>query len=223
MLWACKTCIFHLPDVREPVSAWTHFAWMLLAVPATLAMLKLAGESATKRAGAIVFGVTLFLCYAGSWLYHSVPPDLAGLFAKFDHVGIFLLIAGTTTPIALVVLGGWWRAGLLAGIWSLAFIGIAVRLLTPLSIPALSVFYVVMGWVGLVMYFELARRLTHARMRPLWIGGLLYSFGALLNCLGWPVVVAGWVEAHEVFHVLVMSGSAAHYYFIQTAVLPYRP
>lgn len=222
MLWGCTGCLECWADFREPVSAWTHFAWMLLAVPATWLLLRLCGPSPLKRAGALIFGATLFLCYAGSWLYHSVPPELAGLFAKLDHVGIFLLIAGTTTPIGLVVLRGWWRVGMLGGIWALAAVGIAVRLWANLSIPALSVFYVVMGWVGLAGYFELAARLSHARLRPLWIGGLFYSAGALLNCLGWPVVVPGVFEAHEVFHLLVMAGSAWHYYFIRTAVLTYR-
>jgi hemolysin III len=222
MFWACADCVIDLPDFREPFSAWTHFTWMLLTLPATLALWRLARGNSLKRAGVFVFGLTLFLCYAGSWLYHSVPADLAGLFAKVDHVCIFLLIAGTTTPIGLVVLGGWWRRGLLIGIWFMAALGITVRLMTNLSIPALSVFYVVMGWIGLAMYFELARRLTHARLRPLWIGGVFYSVGALLNCLGWPVVVPGVVEAHEVFHLFVMAGSVWHYCFIRFAVLPYR-
>jgi hemolysin III len=222
MFWACAGCTMDWPGVREPFSAWTHFAWMLLTLPATWALWQMARGSSLKRAGVFVFGLTLFLCYAGSWLYHSVPADLAGLFAKVDHVCIFLLIAGTTTPIGLVVLSGWWRRGLLASIWALAAVGIGARLTSDLSIPELSAFYVVMGWVGLAMYFELARRLSHARVRALWIGGLFYSVGALLNCLGWPVVVPGVVESHEVFHLFVMAGSAWHYCFIRDAVLGYR-
>jgi hemolysin III len=69
----------------------------------------------------------------------------------------------------------------------------------------------------------LAELLSHARMRPLWIGGLFYSVGAVLNRLHWPVLVPGAFEAHEVFHLFVMAGSAWHFYFMLSAVLPYQP
>jgi len=207
---------------REPVSAWTHFLWLLLSLPATVILWYLGRGCLLKRIGVVIFGLSLAACYGGSWLYHSVPTAIIQPFRTLDHIGIYLLIAGTTTPIGLVVLGGWWRRGLLVAIWSLAALGIGARLTTELSIPELSAFYVVMGWVGLAMYFELARRLSHARVRALWIGGLFYSVGALLNCARWPVVIPGVVESHEVFHLFVMAGSAWHYCFIRDAVLGYR-
>jgi hemolysin III len=208
---------------REPASAWTHFLWLLLSFPATWLLWRLARGSTAKRIGMLVFGATLAFCYAGSFLYHSVPPTLARPFNTMDHIGIYLLIAGTVTPIGLIVLRGVWRLGLLGGIWAMAVAGISLRLTTALSIHVLTVFYLVMGWIGCSMYFELARLLTPARLRPLWIGGVLYSIGAVCNWLDWPVPVPGVFGSHEVFHVFVMLGTACHYYFILSAVLPYRP
>lgn len=207
---------------REPVSAWTHFVWMVLALPATVWLWHLARGNRLKQVGVAVFGLSMVACYGGSWLYHSVPSDLIPPFATLDHIGIYLLIAGTTTPIALVVLRGRWRVGLLAGIWSLAALGIALRLAWDLPIGVLTVFYLFMGWIGCAMYFELARVLGHAGVRPIWIGGLFYSVGAILNGLDWPVIVPGVFEAHELFHLFVMTGTGWHYYFMLSHVVPAR-
>jgi hemolysin III len=207
---------------REPVSAWTHFAWMVLAIPASWVLWRLARGNALKQIGVVVFGFTLAFCYAGSWLFHSVPAALVRPFHTMDHIGIYLLIAGTVTPIGLIVLRGWWRAGLLGGIWTFALVGIVLRLTTRLPINVVTVVYLVMGWIGCATYFELARNLTHARLRGLWIGGLLYSIGAMINRFGWPVLAPGVFGAHEMFHLFVMAGSAAHYWFMLTAVLPFE-
>jgi hemolysin III len=208
---------------REPVSAWTHFAWMVAAIPATWSLWRLARDDARKRIGVLAFGLTLVFCYGASWLYHSVPLALARPFNKVDHIGIYLLIAGTVTPIGLIVLRGWWRAGLLGGIWSFAVAGIVLRLITHLPLNVMTFLYLVMGWIGCACYVELARNLTHARMRPLWIGGLFYSAGALLNRLGWPVLAPGVFGSHEMFHLFVMAGSAWHFWFMRTAVLTFEP
>jgi hemolysin III len=208
---------------REPASSWTHLLWLVLSLPATWVLLRLARGSTVKRIGMLVFGLSLAFCYAGSFLFHSVPPSLTRPFRTMDHVGIYLLIAGTVTPIALVVLDGWWRVGLLGGIWALALAGITFRLVTPLPIRVLTVFYVAMGWVGCAAYCELVRHLSRAKLWPLLIGGLFYTVGAVLNSLDWPVVVPGVFGPHEVFHVFVMAGSAWHFYFMLSAVLPYQP
>jgi hemolysin III len=207
---------------REPVSAWTHFAWMWLALPATWVLWRLGRGSLIKRAGGMTFGFTLVFCYAASWLYHSVPTELALLFNKVDHVGIHLLIAGTVTGVALIVLDGRWRLGLVWGIWMLALMGITLRLTLHPSAVVLTIYYLFMGWVGCVACFELSRRLSRPALRPLWIGGLCYTAGAVLNSLHWPVLVPGVVEAHEVFHLFVMAGTACHYWFMVGAVLPYQ-
>lgn len=138
-----------------------------------------------------------------------------------DHVGIFLLIAGTVTPIGLVVLDGRGRLALVGGIWLLAFVGISLRLHAYPSMEAMTALYLFMGWIGCLAYWELARRLTHSGVRLLWIGGLFYSVGAILNGLHHPVLVPGWFEAHELFHLLVMAGSACHFVFIQRVVMRY--
>ena len=169
-----------------------------------------------------MFGFCLIFCSAGSFLYHSVPARLARPFRTIDHIGIYLLIAGTVTPIALVVLRGKWRIGLLGGIWALALAGIILGLTTVLPISVMTVFYLVMGWVGGIVYFELVKYLSQAAVRPIWIGGLFYSIGAVCNRMNWPVLWPGVFGAHEVFHLFVIAGSAWHYYFMLSVLAPYQ-
>jgi hemolysin III len=207
---------------REPVSAWSHFLWMVLSLPGTLVLWRLSRGDLLKRVGALVFGCALIGCYGASWLFHSVAPSLAHPFATADHIGIYLLIAGTVTPIGLVVLRGWWRVGMLVGIWGLALGGIVLRLTADVPISLLTVLYLAMGWVGCCAYFELLRHLSRAKVRLIVLGGVFYTVGAVINGLDWPVLVPRVFGSHELFHLFVMTGSLFHYYFMLAAILPYK-
>ena len=100
-------------DFREPVSAWTHFAGLMLAVPGTLILLGRSGGEPGKRLSLLVYGLSLIFCYAASTLYHGVrlPADRLAAFIRLDSVGIFALIAGSYTPLAWNLMRGRWRAG----------------------------------------------------------------------------------------------------------------
>lgn len=208
---------------REPVSAWTHLIWLLLSLPATWFLLRRSWGDRLKVIGLAIFGLTVALCFTGSWLYHSVPLHGVDFFAMLDHIGIYLLIAGTVTPIGMVVLRGWYRVGLLSSIWMLASVGITLRLTTEQSVLSLTGLYLFMGWVSCLAFFEIVCRLSWGAVRPIWIGGLLYSLGAIINGIKWPDPFPGvGFGAHELFHLFVISGSACHYYFMLAALLPYR-
>jgi hemolysin III len=210
---------------REPMSAWTHFLWLLLALPGTWLLWRRGRGDRLKQIGMLVFGIGLVTCYGGSWSFHAVrlSDESIRRFNVLDHIGIYLLIAGSFTPICLVILRGIFRSGLLTLIWLLAVAGI-VLCLTPLDMPIWlsTILYLGMGWVGCTTYFELASRLSHAGVRPVWMGGMLYSVGAVLNVIEWPVIVPGVFEAHEVFHLFVMAGSLCHYWFMLRIVAPYQ-
>ncbi len=147
--------------------------------------------------------------------------ESAGL---LDHIGIYLLIAGTVTPIGLIVLHGSPRVLLVGGIWAMAATGIGVRLYceTPLSVR--TSFYLIMGWIGCLGYFQLVRRLSHAKVAPMWLGGLFYSVGAAINLwVHFPLdFTLRFFGPHAVFHVFVIAGAACHYYFMIAVLIPYR-
>jgi hemolysin III len=183
------------------------------------------GSNRLKQVGFLIFGTTLAACYGGSTLYHGAWGSPARLhwLATLDHIGIYLLIAGSITPVALVVLEGRWRRGTLALAWVLAGMGIGLRLtLTDLPLPLTTALYLGMGWGILACYFELARALTPRAMNLPLLGGILYSTGALLNVLHWPVLWSGVVGSHEVFHLFVLGGSTAHFLFVWTVVAPFQ-
>src|SRR5262249_20522320 len=151
----------------------------------------------------------------GSWLYHSVAASSVPLCVRLDYIGIYLLIAGTYTPVVLVVLSGRMRWSMLSLIWLLGAIGITLRACAvPLSDGLSTGLYILMGWVSLLAYFELARRLSHRAMCLLWIGGLIYSGGAVLNVLHWPTLWPGVFGAHELYHLFVMLASLCHFVFM---------
>jgi hemolysin III len=209
--------------IREPVNSLTHFAGMLAAIPATLFLLRLCRGDRVKIVGMAVYGFSLVACYAGSGLFHAVPPAYEDEASLFDHVGIYLLIGGTVTPIGLTLLRGGWRVLLVGGIWVLAATGILLRLFTDPPLEVRTGLYLVMGWVGCALYFKLAGRLSHAKVAPMWLGGILYSAGAAVNLADFPPrFSARFFTPHELFHVFVLAASACHYYFMLAVLVPFR-
>ncbi len=209
---------------HDPVSAWTHGLWMLACVPAGAYLMWRNRGDAGKLIGTAVLSISLIVCFSASALFHAAAEGpVRNALHTLDYLGIYLLIAGSGTPIALSILRGWWRRWLLLQLWTLAAAGAVLRLTVGMPHALGTIFYLAMGWVGVITYFELAKRVTHAALRPLWVGGLCYSIGAAINLVGWPDPWPHVFGFHELFHLWVMAGSACHYWFILTVVTPYRP
>lgn len=213
-------------DLREPVSAWTHCAGLLLALPGTLFLWRRSrGRHPARRLSLLIFGLSLAFCYAASTLYHGLdlPPERLAALDRLDRIGIFLLIAGSYTPLAGNLLRGWWRRATLATVWIVA--AVASTLLAtgiPLPTPLATGLYLGMGWGSVACYAELARAVSYRALRPLLLGGLSYSLGAVLNVIEWPVLQPGFFGAHELFHLFVLGGSLAHYRLILQVVVPFE-
>ena len=168
-------------------------------------------------AAAVVYGLSLVLLYTASALYHGAKAASPKPCLKlFDHVAIYLLIAGTYTPFCLLPLWGPWGWGLLSTIWALAALGIALKLwLKWRGKAAWVLMYLGMGWLAV-----LAMRELHLLIPPtgFWLvvaGGLLYTVGVLFFALGRTIPFM-----HTVWHLFVLAGSACHYFSILLYVLP---
>lgn len=166
-----------------------------------------------------VFGTTLILCYTASTLYHSIPGVLAKrVLRTFDHIAIFLLIAGTYTPFTLIALPGAWGWGLFCAIWGLALMGSALELGLLKRYRRLAVLmYVAMGWVGLIAFKPLSEHLQVGGMVLLIAGGVAYTLGV-------PFYL--WRKLpyhHSVWHVFVLAGSVLHYLAVLFYVIPAAP
>ena len=129
----------------------------------------------------------------------------------------------TWSPVALVALDGWWRIGTLLGAWILASTGIILRVI-PWELPRWlsNGLYLGMGWGVLICYWELARVLSHRALRLAVLGGVFYSFGAVLNWVRWPALWPGVFSTHELFHLFVMAGSLCHFFLMVKVVVPYE-
>jgi hemolysin III len=178
-----------------------------------------------KQFGLFIFGLTLLVCYGCSALYHAVRSPSLTWFVLADYIGIYLLIAGSMTPVALGILEGSWRWGVLLLAWGLALAGIHLKLFvarTPMTPLLTTGLYMFMGWSVLTCYFELARVLSHRALAPALLGGVLYSVGAVLHVLRWPVLHPVWFTAHDLFHLFALAGSAVHVWFMLQVVVPYQ-
>jgi hemolysin III len=172
----------------------------------------------------LVYGFSLIFCYAASTLYHGfrLPADRLAAFIRIDSVGIFALIAGSYTPLAWNLMRGRWRAWTLIAVWGTAVTAIALIASGRGFSPALGTcVYLGMGWGVVVCYARIARVVSHRALRLVVLGGLFYSVGAVLNLLHWPALWPGIFSVHDLFHLFVMAGSLAHFWFILKVVVPF--
>jgi hemolysin III len=201
--------------IREPVNGVSHLLGLILAGAGTLLLLSLARRP-EQIAAFSIYGGTLILLYAASTLYHTLPLSDRPLRAlrTLDHIAIYFLIAGTYTPIALVTLNdrlGW---ALLAIVWLIAAAGIPFKLFY-LNAPVwLSTgTYLAMGYLALVAIVPLARAVSVSGILWLIAGGLAYTVGAVIYSRRRPNPWAGFGH-HEIWHLLVLIGSACHFAFM---------
>ena len=211
--------------LRDPVSSASHFLMAGIAVVATLFLVRFAGRDRPKRFSVLVFGLSMVVLYAASGLFHALnlPPDRLRLYQKIDMSAIFVLIAGTVTPVAVVLLRGRFRIALLTGIWACAAVGIASLWALPKPDHAVLVAtYLGMGWLGMAGVWHYWRATGWRAMRWLAGGATFYTIGAVVELANWPVLVPGVVRSHELLHLCDMLGTASHCVFILKYVLPYR-
>jgi hemolysin III len=212
--------------LRNPVSAGTHLLWCAWAVYVTGLLWRLCRGDRLRRWSVGCFGLSMVLLYGASGAYHAIPagaPTLISYCRKLDHSAIYVLIAGTYTPVFAVLLRGRRRLVLLSLVWTLAAAGIASKWLLPWPPYGLTVgLYVGMGWVGVFAVQPLVRAVGLRGMGLALVGGLLYTAGGVCDAVQWPVLYPGVVGAHEVLHVLDMGGTLTHVVFVVRYILPAR-
>lgn len=204
--------------IREPGSAITHFIGMMMAVFATVPLLVKAGITSGGRSftAMTIFMASMVLLYGASATYHSV--NLTGkylnLFRKLDHMMIFVLIAGSYTPVCMIILDERSGYSLLALVWGIALVGMLVKACW-ITCPKWfsSVIYIAMGWVCLLVFGQLYTNLPTGAFLLLLIGGLIYTAGGIIYALKLPLFNSRHKDfgSHEVFHLFVMAGSVCHF------------
>ncbi|QBI20604.1 hypothetical protein ER308_14245 [Egibacter rhizosphaerae] len=209
------------PDGRP----WLRGAFHGLAVPLAVLGFWLLWESANAlatQATVIVFGSTLVGLYTVSSLYHLVPwsQRVRALLARFDGAMIQLFIAGSFTPVAFHTLDGSWRTWSLVVAWGVAGIG-ALIAASPLTAPRWlsTAGYIAVGWLAVVPMSQIVQALPWEGVGLIVLGGFFYTLGAVVYALKWPDPFPSWLGFHEIFHLLVIAASTAHYFAIWQYVL----
>jgi hemolysin III len=203
-----------LNKFREPVNSLTHWAGALLALAGLIALLVVGWDTPAKVISLTVYGLSLIAMFSASATYHMVRVRDRALevFRKIDHSAIYLLIAGTYTPFCVNAFEGFWKWGMLAIIWSLALVGIVVKVFYIRAPRWLNAgIYLLMGWLAVSAAGQMLAVL------PAWVfgwliaGGVIYTLGAVVYITRIFNFKPGVFGFHEMWHILVMLAAAAHY------------
>ena len=212
-------------SIREPGSAITHFIGMVLALLAGFPLLtKASYYSSDCMAAMFIFIFSMILLYAASTVYHSVnlSDKIIKVFRKIDHMMIFVLIAGSYTPVCILVLDRKTGYSLLAAVWTLAIAGIVVKGLW-ITCPKWfsSMIYIAMGWLCIFVFGPIVNNIPPAAFYWLLAGGVIYTAGGIIYALKLPIFNArhSAFGSHEIFHLFVMGGSFCHFIFMYQYVI----
>jgi len=201
------------------LSSLTHFIAALLSIAGLSVLVTLAAIKGTAIhvVSFSVFGAALILLYFASTLYHFLSRDhpKKDLFQIIDHSMIYVLIAGTYTPLALTVLTPVWGWSIFGVIWGLALTGIIIKV-SRFKIPKWlsAFFYLLMGWLVVVAFVPLNGALEWSGIFWLVLGGIFYTAGTVFFALDNMVPQKHFWTFHDIFHVFVMLGSASHFWFM---------
>ena len=212
--------------IKEPGSAITHFIGMLMAIFAAVPLLIKAAHEPSRISiiSLTIYAASLILLYAASTSYHTFDRSykINTILKKLDHMMIFILIAGSYTPICLLVLGGKTGAILLSIVWGIALVGILIKafwVYCPKWVS--SVLYIGMGWTCVLAFTQILNSMSPAAFGWLLAGGIIYTIGGIIYALKLPIFNNRHKNfgSHEIFHLFVMGGSACHFVVMYVFVL----
>lgn len=212
--------------IKEPGSAITHFIGMLMAIFAAVPLLIKAAHEPSRIyvISLAVYSASMILLYAASTTYHTfdISVKINTILKKWDHMMISILIAGSYTPICLLVLKGKTGLILLAIVWSFAIIGILIKafwVYCPKWVS--SILYIGMGWTCVLAFTQILNSMSLTSFIWLLTGGIIYTVGGIIYALKLPIFNSKHKNfgSHEIFHLFVMGGSMCHF-VVMYALLP---
>ena len=203
-----------LKKLREPVNSLTHWGGAILALAGLIALLIVGWGTPAKVVSLVIYGASLIFLFSASATYHMVrvKDKALEIFRKIDHSAIYFLIAGTYTPFCVNAFTGFWKWGMLIIIWSLAIIGIGVKVFV-IRVPRWlnAGLYLAMGWLVVGASGQLMAALPAWVLTWLIIGGVIYTLGAIVYITKIFNFVPGVFGFHEVWHIFVLLAAAAHF------------
>ncbi len=212
-----------LGKMQNPIRGFLHGTAAIAAVVGLFVLLDRAWGNVAAAVGAVIFGVALLAMFVVSSLYHSVPWGEAwkARLQRIDHSMIFLLVAGTFTPVAIATIDGVVLTVLLSTLWVTAIAGIALKVTMPNVKTSLSVtLQLTMGWSALILMPWVVSRLGWGAVVLIALGGLCYTAGTVIFMSKRPTLFPRIFSYHELFHVLVIAGSSLHFFAVLWYAIP---
>jgi len=204
---------------REPVSGLTHLFGAILSILGLMLLIQYSVIVSKNNniPTLIIFGISLILLYTASTIYHlvTVSEKAIKVLRRIDHSMIYILIAGTYTPICLIALKGTLGSGLCTAIWLLALTGIILKIFW-FNAPRwlYTFFYVFMGWLAIFAIYPLSKAISYNGVLWLIAGGVSYTVGAVIYATKWPKITTKFFGFHEIFHIFVLIGSFCHFWMM---------
>ena len=219
--------IYAIPGFSEPFSSLTHLLAAGIFLVLSIWLVINGRGHAGRMATLIIFSFSVVFLLSMSGVFHLLEPGGTGrmVLQRLDHAGIFLLIAGTYTPVHGILFKGWWRWGMLFLIWSIAITSITLKTIFFNDIAewlGLSL-YLGLGWFGIVSGILLYQRYGYQYIKPLIYGALAYTLGAVMEFMRTPELIPGIIGPHELFHIAVLFGIGYHFTFVFRFARPKAP
>ncbi len=208
-------------NINDPISSLTHLFGAVMSIPITIILVNFGLDNTTPLGtfGLFIFGLSLFLLYTASTVYHLIPTtenykNIKLKARRIDHMMIYILIAGSYTPICIISLGDTIGYQIISIIWAIALFGVIFKLfvLNENKIVRFisTAIYLAMGWLIIFAISPLVDSLSFISLVFLVLGGLSYSVGAVIYALKRPAIPVDFISFHDIFHIFVLLGSAFH-------------
>jgi hemolysin III len=202
---------------QEAFNFYSHLAGVIAAVVGIIFLARIASNSASMMATALVYGISILFLFSASTLYHAFKKEEneISFWRKMDRIAIFFMIAGTYTPISYFCMDGNWRWSMIAIQWGLVGFGVFSQLCFPRAPRTLYAFiYICMGWATLFPMKQVLAHMSLSQEVLLFGGGAAFTIGGLIYAIKKPRLIPGIFSFHELFHIMVLIGGAMHYAMI---------
>ena len=211
----------------QPVSSYSHLVAAGAAVIAAVPLVRLARGNTSRTFALAIYVSCVTAALLVSGVYHSLARGglAREIMQRLDYYAIWLLIAGTFTAVHGVACRGFWRGGILSIIWTYAAVGVTLQMFwwNTFSGTTGLALYLGFGWIGFASVVKLGRQIGYRQVLPVVYAGVIFSLGAILEACRWPVLIAGWVESHEIFHFAVILGIGTLWLFIRQLLVHHLP
>jgi len=211
-----------LGKMTNPVRGFLHGTAAIVFLVGGITLFVISPEGSLRRFSLLTFGLSLVALFSVSSLYHSVPwrDGVKQWMQRVDHTMIYVLIAGTFTPIAAIALDGWLRWGTLAVQWGIVLIGGLEKLTRRVPSRNLSIaLQTTQGWLAMFLLWPLSSRLPWTALLLIGLGGLLYTVGMVFLVTNRPRMWPRVFSYHELFHIFVVAAATLHFIAISRYVM----